>query len=201
MNFYHNIITQKSWELLLTLRKSYQFILIGGWAVFLYTRVLKSKDIDLVTEFSDLEKIKNDFFAVKNNRLKKYEAKVEGIDIDIYVPHYSNPGLPAEDLKKFAVNLEGFSLPEIEVLAILKQKALISRANTVKGRKDLIDLVSLFQISDFNWEKYRKIVSQYHLGENLKIIREIIAKTTQLEELDLNTHKMARLKRKVLALI
>lgn len=40
MPFYHNLITQKSWEVLKKLKAKYDFILIGGWAVFLYTKSL-----------------------------------------------------------------------------------------------------------------------------------------------------------------
>lgn len=201
MNFYHNIIIQKSWKLLISLRKNYQFILIGGWAVFLYTKALKSKDIDIVTEFSELEKLKDEFFVTKNSRLKKYEAKVEGIDIDIYLPYYSNPGLPAEDLKKFSLNLEGFNVPEVEVLAILKQKALTARADTVKGRKDLIDLVGLFKQGEFDFRKYKRLIYKYQLTEYLESTKEIIKKTPRIEELNLNVHKMGRFKKKVLSLI
>src|SRR3989344_7576629 len=201
MNFYHNLITDKSWKLLLALRKKNKFILIGDWAVFLYAQVLKSKDIDLVVEFPELAKLRNEFGVHKNDRLKKYEAKFEGLDIDIYVPFYSNPGLPAEDLKKFTISLEGFKVPTKEILAILKQKALIERANTVKGRKDLIDLVSLFLLSGFDWDKYHQIVLQYQLLDHLQFVKEVLAKTAQIEELNLNVHKMARLKKKVLPLI
>ena len=199
MNFYHNLITDKSWKLLIALRKKYQFILIGGLAVFLYTKALKSKDVDLVVEFDQLDKLREEFAVSKNDRLKKYEAKLEGLDIDIYLPFYSNLGIPAEDIKKFAVNLEGFRVPEKEILAILKQKALISRANTVKGRKDLIDLVSLFVLSDFDWDKYHQIISQYQLSDYLQFTGEILTKTTKIEELDLNIHKIAKFKKQILA--
>ena len=201
MNFYHNLITDKSWKLLLALRKKNKFILIGDWAVFLYAQVLKSKDIDLVVEFPELAKLRNEFGVHKNDRLKKYEAKFEGLDIDIYIPFYSNPGLPAEDLKKFTISLEGFKVPTKEILAILKQKALIERANTVKGRKDLIDLVSLFLLPGFDWDKYHQIVLQYQLLDHLQFVKEVLAKTAQIEELNLNVHKMARFKKKVLPLI
>lgn len=198
MNYYHNLITEKSWKLLLSLRGKHQFILIGGWAVFLYTKALKSKDIDLVLDFRELEKIRDEFVVTKNSRLKKYEAKFEGIDIDIYLPYYSNLGIPAEDLKKFVQNLEGFSLPQIEVLAILKQKALLSRANTVKGRKDLIDLVSLFMKDEFDFEKYKMRIFQFQLVDFLEATKDIISKTSKIEELDLNIHKMSRFKKKIL---
>src|SRR3990167_2286680 len=64
MAYYHDLITQKSFEVLTALRRKYDFILIGGWAVFLYTHNLKSKDVDLVVEYKDLEKLKHDFEVV-----------------------------------------------------------------------------------------------------------------------------------------
>lgn len=33
--YYHNLVTQKSFELLKDLQRKFRFILIGGWAVFL----------------------------------------------------------------------------------------------------------------------------------------------------------------------
>jgi hypothetical protein len=196
MNFYHNLITEKSWKLLQALRRKYDFILIGGWAVFLYTKALKSKDIDLILESSELEKLKEDFEVSKNERLKKYEARREGMEIDIYVPFYSHLGLPVEDLKKFVVGLEGFQTVEKEILAILKQEALSGRRGTVKGRKDLADLICLFRLPDFNWEKYRMTVRQYGLDKSSTTALEILKSTTKMDELGLNIHQMARLKRK-----
>lgn len=201
MIFYHNLITEKSWQLLQKLRKKYEFILIGGWAVFLYTKALKSKDIDLVLEYRELEKIRGEFEVSKNERLRKYEARKEEMEIDIYVPFYSNPGLPAEDLKKFSTSLEGFNVVEKEILAILKQKALVDRANTVKGRKDLADLVSLFRLEDFNWQRYKRIITEYDLGEYLKSIQKLVKRTREIDELGLNVHQMARFKKKILPLI
>lgn len=199
MNFYHNLVTEKSWRLLQALRKEYEFILIGGWAVFLYAQALKSKDIDLVLEFSELERLKEEFEVFKNERLRKYEARREGMEIDIYLPFYSNPGLPAEDLKKFVVSLEGFKTVEKEVLAILKQEALMERKDTVKGRKDLADLICLFRLTDFDWEKYKETTSTYGLEESLRATVEILQRTMEIDELNLNVHQMASLKRKILA--
>lgn len=201
MNFYHDLIVKKSWELLKNLKQRYEFILIGGWAVYLYTKSLKSKDIDLVVSFGELEKLKEEFEISKNERLKKYEARAEEFEIDLYLPFYSNPGLPAEDLENFAVDLEGFKVLQKEILAVLKQKALLARKESVKGRKDLVDLISLFQLKDFDWERYRQIIKEYKLGDWLKLTAAIIRKTPKLEELDLNVHQMAALKRKILPLI
>ncbi len=43
------------------------------------------------------------------------------IDIDIYLPHYSDIGLPAEEVENYKINREGFAVPKIEMLLILKQ--------------------------------------------------------------------------------
>lgn len=198
MSFYHNLVTTKSWQLLLDLRKRYRFILIGGWAVFLYTQALKSKDIDLVVDYEELEKMRAEFEVGKNDRLKKYEARREELEIDIYVPFYSNPGIPAEDLKNFIVSLEGFMVVEKEVLAILKQKALLARGGSVKGRKDLADLVSLFALADFDWGKYGNLVKQYGVKEYLNFTQKILRETFKIEEIGLNVHQFARFKRKIL---
>jgi len=180
------------------LKKKYQFILIGGWAVFLYIKALKSKDIDLVMEYEELEKIKNEFVVSKNERLKKYEAKKQEVEIDIYVPFYSNPGIPAEEIKKFTTQVEGFVVAQKEVLAILKQKAFLERQKSVKGRKDLADLVSLFRLPDFHWEKYWDLVRDYRLEDRQAAVAKFIRQTVSLEELNLNVYQMARLKKEIL---
>lgn len=201
MNFYHNLITQKSWQVLQNLRKKYQFILIGGWAVFLYTKALKSKDIDLVAEHEDLEKLREEFEVSKNVRLKKYEARAEEVEIDIYVPFYSNPGIPAEDLKQYATRIEGFCVPGAEILAILKMRALVQRSATPKGRKDLIDILSLFKLVEFDFSKLQSVFAKYNLDELANAAKKMILQTGEVGELGLNTHKMARLKKRILPLL
>jgi len=43
---------------LLELNRKYRFVLIGGWAVYLYSKALKSRDIDIVIDFETLAKMK-----------------------------------------------------------------------------------------------------------------------------------------------
>lgn len=45
MTYYNELITEKSWKKLQELKRKYKFILIGGWAVYVYTKTLKSKDV------------------------------------------------------------------------------------------------------------------------------------------------------------
>ncbi len=201
MNFYHNLITTKSWQALLDLKKKYQFILIGGWAVFLYTKALKSKDIDLVMEFSELDRLGAEFSVNKNERLKKYEARREEIEIDIYVPFYSNPGIPAEEISALVTSIEGFQVPKKEALALLKQKALLERENSFKGRKDLADLLALFKLPDFDWQEYKNLTRRFQLENQVKSIISIIKRTVKMEEFGLNVYQMAKFKREILVKI
>ncbi|PIU34618.1 hypothetical protein COT03_02105 [Candidatus Shapirobacteria bacterium CG07_land_8_20_14_0_80_39_18] len=198
MPYYHDLITQKSWQLLQSLGKKFDFVLIGGWAVFLYTGALKSKDIDLILDYPQLEQMKNEFSIIKNERLKKYEAKTEEIDIDIYLPFYSDLGVPVEEVVKLTMRLEGFKVPKIELLALLKAKALTERKNSTKGRKDLIDLVSLFALESFSFGEFRELAEKYRLNELVELVGSEIKIISQIEELGLNVHRMAVFKRKIL---
>jgi len=131
-------------------------------------------------------------------RYQDLEILKEEVEIDIYVPFYSNPGIPAEEIKKFTTKIEGFEVPEKEMLTLLKQKALLNRQDSVKGRKDLADLVSLFKSADFNWRKYDNLVKEFQLKKEAEDVALIIKKTVKIEEIDLNVHQMARLKKKIL---
>ena len=198
MPYYQDLIIQKSWQLLQSLGKKFDFVLIGGWAVFLYTGALKSKDIDLILDYPQLEQMKNEFSIIKNERLKKYEAKTEEIDIDIYLPFYSDLGVPVEEVVKLTMRLEGFKVPKIELLALLKAKALTERKNSTKGRKDLIDLVSLFALESFSFGEFRELAEKYRLNELVELVGSEIKIISQIEELGLNVHRMAVFKRKIL---
>jgi len=198
MQYYHDLITQKSWQLLLILKKKYDFVLIGGWAVYLYCQTLKSKDIDLIINYPVLEQLKEEFTVVKNDRLKKYETKTEETDIDIYLPYYSELGLPADEVIKLTTMLENFKVPDVEILALLKAKALLERKNSVKGRKDLIDLVSLFSLEGFDFKKLGQHARKFQSENLLRVIVEKVKSTTKIDELNLNVHKMAEFKRRTL---
>ena len=88
--YYNDLVTQKSWKTLQELRGNVDFVLIGGWAIYLYTHSLKSKDIDLIVDFDQLDKLRKGFTVVKNERLRKYEARREEVQIDVYLGHYKN---------------------------------------------------------------------------------------------------------------
>ena len=193
MSFYHNLITQKSFEELKKLRQTTDFILIGGWAVYFYTHQLKSKDIDIITDYAQLEKIGRNYQLTKNERLKKYEARRDEVQIDIYLPFYSNLGIPVEVLQKQTQTVENFTLLEANYLTALKIHTFHQRGQTPKGQKDFLDVVSLLTSPWVDTKKVKEIVKKYQIKTNLweKLAKE----TSQIPELNLNTHRWARIKR------
>lgn len=196
--FYQQFLTDKSFHLLQELKKRFEFVLIGGWAVYFYTQSLKSKDIDLIVDFSQLEQFKKEFLIEKNERLKKYQVKIEEIDIDIYLPFYSDLGFPVEEIIKKTTLTNGFYLPDKEILLITKLKAYQQRQGSVKGEKDLIDIISLVLLEDFNFKYLLSLIKKYRLKNYWQSLEELIKKTKEVPELNLNKHIFSKKKKKIL---
>jgi len=197
-DFYQDLVTQASWDLFVKLRKEINCVLIGGWAVYLYTSALKSKDIDIIIDFSALDRLKQKYDVNKNEHLRKYEIKREGIDIDIYVPYYSVLALPVEEILKFSVLYKKINTIKKELLLILKQRAYFQRKAAVKGQKDKVDIISLVRLPDFDFAFYRNILKKYQLENYLTMLRDILKETKEVPELSLNQHQFSRLKKEIL---
>jgi hypothetical protein len=192
------LVTRKSWLTLQNLRGKLDFVLIGGWAVFLYTKSLKSKDIDLIVDYGQLEKLRTDFKVVKNDRLKKYEARNDEVQIDVYLPHFSDFGIPVEEIIKGAVTKETFIVPRLEKLLILKQLAYIQRGLSAKGQKDRIDILSLAASPDFNPDIYKKELTKTGRADLFSGLKKLITQTVKIPEIGINEHFWSRAKKKIL---
>lgn len=197
--FYHELVTEKSYKILQDLRRGFSFVLIGGWAVFLYTKALKSKDIDILVDYNELEKMRSEFSVSKNDRLKKYEIKIDEVDVDIYLPFYSNLGLPVEEIKKYVRSVEGFMVPSPEMLLLLKTYVAKARQGSAKGRKDMIDIFSLIKELEINWKLFKEIAQKHNLQMLLGDLKDMISNEKEIFELYLSAHALARLKKDVLA--
>lgn len=196
--FWHSLITDKSYAFLKELRRNFDFVLIGGWAVYFYTKALKSKDIDIIVDFETLGRMRENFDLVKNDRLKKYEIRAEGFDVDIYVPHWSELGLPLDFVMKNAVSVEGFTLPKKEILLLLKLYVYTQRSISLKGKKDLIDIISLLYFNNPSWDTVMRTVKSYKLESLLETLREILKTTYEMKELGLNRKQFSDFKKPIL---
>lgn len=196
MDYYRDWVTRQSWEFLQKLRRRFRFVLIGGWAVWLYTEQLKSKDIDLVIDLPELDKLKAGYGVAKNERLRKYEMHQGEVEVDIYVPFYSNPGVPAEEILADGRVIGGFQVPSRELLLVLKSVAWESRRASAKGRKDLIDIVGLLETGKLTKQPLRRLFSQKHLESVKELLKRELTALIKVEELNLNQHRVARAKKK-----
>src|SRR3989338_1957410 len=200
MEFWNSLLTEKSWNPLKELsKKDFKFILIGGWAAYLWTKLHKSKDIDIIIpNFKDLEYLKKNYDLRKNDSLKKYEIKFEEIDVDIYVPYYSKLALPVEEIKSHAAKIENMQVVSPEILLILKQGAELDRKDSVKGSKDRVDIMALLLFSEIDFKEYKILLRKNSLIHYSDRLLSIINGFKDINYLDLNPREFKLKKRELL---
>ena len=200
MEFWSSLLTEKSWNLLKELsKKNFQFIVIGGWAAYLWTKLHKSKDIDIIVpDFKGLEYLKKNYDLRKNDSLKRYEIKFEEIDVDIYVPYYSKLALPVEEIKSHITKIENMQVVSPEILLILKQGAELERKDSVKGSKDRVDIMALLLFSEMDFKKYNSLLEKHNLKHYFDGLFWIINNFDGIKYLELNPREFKLKKRELL---
>ena len=200
MEFWNESVTDRAWKVLIRLVNKFDPIVIGGWAAYLLTKTLKSKDIDVVVDFETLQKLKIDFGLKKNIHLKKYEAIVDEVSIDIYVPYFSKLAIPPEDLQKLSMRVEGIRIAKPEALLILKQQAELERKDSIKGLKDRVDILNILINSKVDFKKYHELIEKYKLEDYPRRLESIIR--TAKKEFDYlgmrNLRKIRLMKKRLL---
>jgi hypothetical protein len=195
--YWNTLLTEKSWNLLQDLKRKHDFILIGGWAAYLLAKQQKSKDIDIVIDVEELEKLKKEGL-IKNDRLKKYELKQEEIDIDIYVEYYSKLTIPPEELRKYSIETQGFRVISPEALLVLKQGAYQDRQNSVKGEKDKLDIISLLFFTGIDFKQYKSILTEYKLEAFLGELKKTLTGFKDYDTLGIAPNEFKRKKEALL---
>ena len=80
------------------------------------------------------------------------------------------------------------------MLFALKLFTLSQRGRTPKGRKDLIDLVSLFITDKCDTQIIQDHIKKYQLQFTLVSFAELLHDTSDLPELGLNQHRFSKVK-------
>lgn len=198
MSYYHDLVVAKSWEELKKLKKEIDFLLIGGWAVYFYTHGLKSKDIDIIIGYEQLSVLAGLYTLNKNERLKKYEAVKEEVQIDIYLPHFSDLGVAVEKLIGHEREIEGFEVLDIDYLFSLKIYTLGQRGRSEKGRKDFLDIIALWQTGQVKMPIVKKILADFKMTPDIDNLKKFLSEANQAEELGLNFHSFSKIKKELL---
>ncbi|MBZ1356610.1 MAG: hypothetical protein KY054_02460, partial [Candidatus Nealsonbacteria bacterium] len=96
------------------------------------------------------------------------------------------------------ISREGFLIPEIEILLILKLYAWSARRGSAKGQKDELDIFSLLFLPEFNWQRCLDYTRIFHLENYNDFLIELVKKTKEIKELGVNQQKMAKIRKKIL---
>ena len=165
---------ERSWRVLSELRKLVDFVVIGGWGVYFWTRKLKSRDIDIYIDQDNFyklqaEALKASFPIKRNPRLKKFEALIDGVETDIYTPFMCNLAIPCEDVfrEKLVSVIEGFRVAIPEAMLLLKAQAAKERWHSEKGVKDRADIISLLAFADLKFDMLEKLREKYDADNSL----------------------------------
>ena len=200
MEFWNSDITNESWKELLVLSTKYNFILIGGWAIYLYIKLQKSRDIDMVVDYDQIKLLSVDFEMRKNPSLYRYEIKFQKFDIDVYTPFYSKLTVPPEDLINNYTLIENIRVPRVEELLILKLGAFDDRMNSIKGQKDRLDITGLAFYSNIDYSRLKTLLNKYEKPSYINLYVNAIAHIEKrlLPFLNLNESTYVKMKKKTL---
>jgi hypothetical protein len=178
-------VVERSWRVLGELKGFADFVLIGGWAVYLWTRKLKSRDIDVYIDQENFYKLQSDLtlrgYALKRNvRLMKFEALISDVEVDIYTPFMSKLVIPCSDVfdRKLYSMIEGFKVAVPEVLLLLKAQAAKDRWHAEKGLKDRVDIISLLKFADVKRDVLDQVLRKYDTQHNLRdVVKRAISES------------------------
>ncbi len=173
-------VVERSWRVLGELKSFADFVLIGGWGVYLWTRRLKSRDIDVYVDQESFYRLQSELtqkgYALKRNvRLMKFEALIGDVEVDIYTPFVSRLVIPCLDVfaRKWYSVVDSFKVAFPEVLLLLKAQAAQERWHAEKGLKDRVDIISLLEFADVKRDVLEQMLIEY---DTRHVLREIIKK-------------------------
>lgn len=186
MELWNEKAIEKSERILNELKKISNFVLVGGWAVFFWTKAIKSIDIDIYMNFKDFYKVQSiliekGIFINFNPKLKKYSTKIEEVDIDIYTPDQCGLVIPCKDVfkNKWFETIERFKVLKAEPLMLLKLDAESKRSSTIKGFKDRCDILALITKLDLDINFLNYLFKKYNAFTLKKRLIKIVKNSSE----------------------
>jgi len=133
-------IVEQAWRVLEELKGLADFVLIGGWGVYLWTRKLRSRDIDIYIDQENFYKLQSELlqrnYALKRNvRSMNFEALIGDVEVDIHLSFLSNLAVPCLDVfnQRLYSLIERFRAAIPKVLLLLKAQVAQQRWHAEKG--------------------------------------------------------------------
>ena len=106
--------------------------------------------------------------------------------------------MPIKDIIYRTTKIGGFEVVILEELLILKQGAEHERKNSVKGQKDIVDIMTLLCFANINFEKYKELILKYKLHSFGHRLKEIISTFNDLKYIGFNVKEYSKIKKELL---
>lgn len=174
-------------------------ILIGGWASWARIGVLQSHDIDVIVGPELLPLIEQRFGPLTLSTHiggRKWRGQIEGIHLDVYVPHQSRLGarlrLRVEALPPYAEVVDGRRLLGLPAHLATKFAALLDRPESQSGEKDRFEI----------WRLLAQDISPSQIGQvmraseapGLEVVAAVRDVFSYLQDLDMSRPERQRLR-------
>ena len=128
-------------------------ILIGGWGTWARVGGAMSHDVDLIVSRAELNQVRGMVDELSESHHlagTKWRGTWRGIHVDLYAPYQSRLGanlqLRVEALVPYAEVVEGRQLLSVPAHVATKVAALLDRPDSLPGRKDRQELLSLLAL-------------------------------------------------------
>ncbi len=157
--------TNRSLEVLRALPEGLDFVLIGGWAVYLYVGNQKSEDVDIAINLDKLDFFRKYGIEGYDGTTIKYSI-INGTRVDLFISGYTDRDLPLpiSKIMRDYVVIEGMKVVDRELLLLLKLWGYFGH-DEVKIRKDIIDVVSLVFYGSIGFEKFASYIKEYKVSK------------------------------------
>ncbi len=178
-------------------KNKFQIVLIGGWAAYAYNPYMKSRDIDLVVKKEDYWKLKNFLSSLgfsetygghlgKKGFLLLYQG--DKIEVDVYDETVAGFGVKRaiENSKEREIENKLVKVASVTDLIIMKFKSAIDRIGSMKGEKDLSDLLAILDkhSQDINWGIVVEEISKKETVNVMRILLSDIKQTQKIYGMD-----------------
>ena len=182
--FWNEEQTSKSRALLNKLSSEVDFVLIGGWAVFMYTKQQMSLDLDIAIGYDALAYFRKYGINDYNGFSIKYSV-INGVYVDLFIEGFSDKDLPVpvKEILSNYNNIEGIKVVEKELLLLLKLWGYY-RSDQHKIRKDILDVIALLLYANIDFAKLKGYIEKYSIPKrrSINVLLEYIDKVTQVED-------------------
>jgi hypothetical protein len=125
-------------------------VLIGGWGTWVRTGGPMSHDIDLIVtrpQLATLRAFVDEMSESRHLAGRKWRGTLEGIHLDLYVPHQSRLGrhleLRTERLMRRTEVVDGWVVLEPPAHLATKLAAVVDRPDSAPGDKDRYEIMAL----------------------------------------------------------